>query len=74
VAFNAEFNGQRITREMMTALAEEKGMSVKNNVTKSLDMLVCADPDSMSSKAKKAREYGIRIMAEPTFMATLGSA
>jgi DNA polymerase III subunit epsilon len=37
-----------------------------------LDLLVVADPDSMSGKAKKAREYGIRIVAEPVFWSMMG--
>ena len=44
-----------------------EGMVVKKSVTKSLDYLVCADPETMSGKAKKAREYGVRIIAEPAF-------
>jgi DNA polymerase-3 subunit epsilon len=42
-------------------------MVVVPRVTKKLDMLVLADPDSLSGKAKKAREYGIRIVAESAF-------
>jgi DNA polymerase-3 subunit epsilon len=40
-------------------LAVEHGLIVKKGVAKDLDFLVAADPDSMSGKAKKAREYGI---------------
>jgi DNA polymerase-3 subunit epsilon len=47
-------------------------MIVQNGVTKALDYLVCADPDSMSGKAKKARQYGIRILAEPVFWRMVG--
>ena len=42
------------------------------SVTKKLDVLVVADPDTMSSKAKKARTYGVRIMAEPVFWRLMG--
>ncbi len=66
-AFNSILDGERVTREMMEKLATSKGMVVKKGVTKSLNYLVCADPDTMSGKAKKAREYGIRIIAEPAF-------
>jgi DNA polymerase-3 subunit epsilon len=41
-------------------------------VTKKLDYLVTPDPDSMSGKAKKAREYGVRIVAEPVFWRMVG--
>jgi DNA polymerase-3 subunit epsilon len=47
-------------------------MVVKKNVTKHLDLLVTADPDSMSGKAKKARDYGVRIVAEPVFWQMVG--
>lgn len=47
---------------------------MKSGVTKKLDLLVCADPHSQSGKAKKAREYGIRILAEPAFWRAIGVA
>lgn len=36
-------------------------------VTKATRFLVAADPDSLSSKAKKARDYGIPIVTEAAF-------
>ena len=48
------------------------GTSWEKNVIKKLDYLVAVDPDSMSGKAKKAREYGIRIIAEHVFWRMLG--
>jgi DNA polymerase-3 subunit epsilon len=39
---------------------------------KDLDYLVTADPDSMSGKAKKARQYNTKILAEQTFWNLLG--
>ncbi len=53
-------------------IAAEKGMVVKSDVTKTLDFLVVGDPDSMSRKAKKARRYGVRIIAEPVFWQMMG--
>ena len=41
-------------------------------VTKKLDLLVLADPHSQSDKAKKARQYSIRIMHEPAFWKAIG--
>jgi len=70
--FNSIIDGSRVTRETMERLAAEKGMVVEKNVTKKLDYLVCADPNSLSSKARKAREYGTRILAEPAFLKMLG--
>jgi len=45
---------------------------VQATVTKRLDLLVVADPDTQSGKAKKARQYGVRIMAEAAFWSALG--
>ena len=64
--------GQQVSRSLAQRLATENGMIVQKNVTKKLDYLVAADPDSMSGKAKKARQYGIRIVAEPVFWRMLG--
>jgi DNA polymerase-3 subunit epsilon len=64
--------GMQITREMAHKVAVEHGLIVKKGVTKDLDFLVAADPDSMSGKAKKAREYSTRVLAEQTFWSMLG--
>ena len=61
-----------VTRNMIAEEAKKAGMIVKNGVVKKLDLLVVADPNSMSGKAKKAREYGIRIIAESEFWRKLG--
>lgn len=47
-------------------------MSVADNVTTSLDVLVVADPHSLSGKATKARQYGTRIIAEVAFWRAIG--
>jgi DNA polymerase-3 subunit epsilon len=39
---------------------------------KSLDILVVADPHTASGKAKKARQYGTRIIAEAAFWPLIG--
>jgi DNA polymerase-3 subunit epsilon len=64
--------GQLITREMGEQLALSKGLEVAPGVSKRLDLLVTADPLSLSGKASKARAYGVRIMAEALFWRTLG--
>lgn len=66
------YEGALVTREIAQELAEAAGMIVAPRVTKKLDMLVVADPDSLSGKAKKAREYGIRIVAETAFWSMIG--
>jgi len=60
------------TRQDQERLARDAGMVVKDNVSGKLDILVVADPDSRSGKAKKADELGVRKMAEPVFWRALG--
>lgn len=60
-------DGKSITRGHAEQLASEQGLIVKESVTKKLDVLVVADPDSLSGKARKARDYGTRIMVERAF-------
>jgi DNA polymerase-3 subunit epsilon len=59
---------------MCEALASDAGLTVARSVTKALNVLVVADPDTMSGKAEKARRYGTRIIAEPVFWRLLGIA
>ena len=64
--------GQQITREMAEQFALSKGLKVASGVSRRLDLLVTADPLSLSGKASKAKAYGVRIMAEAVFWRTLG--
>jgi DNA polymerase-3 subunit epsilon len=66
-ALQARFKGQAITRDLAQQLARAAGLVVHERVTKALELLVVADPDSLSEKADKARAYGTRIMAEAAF-------
>jgi len=68
------YNGQLLTREQAEELASNAGLVVMDSVTKKLDLLVLADPHSQSGKAKKARQYAIRIMHEPVFWKAIGVA
>lgn len=61
-----------MTRQKATDLATAAGLTVLPRVTKKLDLLVMADPDSMSGKAKQAREYGVRLIAETAFWEMIG--
>lgn len=65
-------SGQPIERADAERIAAERGMEVVRSVTKKLDFLVAADPDSMSTKAEKARQYGIRIISEAVFWKMVG--
>ena len=68
------FTGQLVRAERGEAerCAERVGLIVKSGVSKGLDILVCADPHSQSGKARKARDYGVRVMAEEAFWRALG--
>lgn len=66
------YKGRAITRDVAKNLAKMAGLSVVDSVTKKLDILVVADPDTMSAKAKKAREYAIRVIYEPVFWSAVG--
>jgi len=66
--------GETITRERAAALAGAAGMEIADSVTKKLDILVVADPHTQSGKARKARQYGKRIIHEPVFWQMLGVA
>jgi DNA polymerase-3 subunit epsilon len=67
-------DGAPIDRAQAEQLAVNAGLIVAPRVTKSLDILVVADPHTLSGKAKKAREYGTRIMAEMAFWNAIGVA
>jgi DNA ligase (NAD+) len=56
----------------MQAAIEAQGGVVKGSVSKKLDYLVCADPNSTSGKAKKARKYGIDIVGRDDMNKLLG--
>lgn len=68
----SKFRGKRIERTFAQELALGKGLVIKKAVTKKLDILVVADPHTQSSKARKAREYGVKIIAEPVFWKMIG--
>jgi DNA polymerase-3 subunit epsilon len=67
-------DGAPITRELAEDLARRAGLVVVSRVTKRLDLLVVADPNSRSGKARKAREYETRIMAEAAFWKAIGAS
>ncbi|WP_168625668.1 exonuclease domain-containing protein [Cryobacterium sp. BB307] len=63
-----------LTGEMMRPRSEweehlrGKGFTAGSGVTKKVKLVAAADPDSLSGKAKKARDYGIPIVDEATLM------
>ncbi|TFD91495.1 DNA polymerase III subunit epsilon [Cryobacterium serini] len=50
-----------------------RGFAPKSAVTKKVTLLVAADPDSLSGKARKARDYGIPIVGEAALTRLAGA-
>lgn len=73
-ACTCSIGGEPLTRPSAELLAASAGLVVAPRVTKQLDVLVVADPDTMSGKARKARDYGTRIIAERVFWSIIGVA
>jgi DNA polymerase-3 subunit epsilon len=71
---SGRIDGEPIAREQAEDLARRAGLIVLSGVTKRLDLLVVADPNTRSGKAKKAREYGTRILAEAAFWKAIGTS
>lgn len=46
----------------------EQGGKVGTSVSKNTTILITAEPDSQSTKAKKAREVGVKVMGKEQFM------
>ena len=61
-------------RERIERTLTSMGFVVKPGITKKTTLLVAADPDSLSGKAQKARQYGIPIVGEDALRALLQSA
>jgi len=54
-------------REVLEDRGRAAGLQVGKGVTKKTRVLVAADPDSLSGKARKARDYGVPIVTEAAF-------
>ena len=68
------FEGEPLTRTVSRELWEAAGLAVRSNVSRKLTYLVAADPDSLSGKARLARERGIPIITHDVFWRALGIA
>lgn len=65
VVFTGQMAGHRAEWERRAA---EHGLAVsETSLTKRTRLLVAADPDSMSGKARKARQYGIPVVSTQAF-------
>jgi DNA polymerase-3 subunit epsilon len=62
-----KIDGELVTKGQLQQFAENSGLIVHQQVTKKLSLLVAADVNSQSGKAKKARKFGIPIIAENEF-------
>ena len=71
-ALVGRIDGTPITRSMAQERARDAGLIVRDNVVKGLDLLVVADPDTQSGKAKRALQLGTRVIAEAVFWASIG--
>lgn len=65
-------NGSAISRSHAQRLAEDAGLINKSGVSKKLDLLVVVDPESLSGKARKARDLGVRLISERAFWDAIG--
>jgi len=52
------------SRELWAQDLEALGLVWINHISKKARLLAAADPDSLSGKAAKARDYGIAIVSE----------
>ena len=64
----AVIRGERYTRARLESIATEHGHSTTSSITRECDMLVAADPNTSSSKARKARQLGIPIISVDDFL------
>jgi DNA polymerase-3 subunit epsilon len=68
VVFTGEMS---VPREVWSGRAEAAGLVPHTAVTKKVRLVVAADPDSLSGKARKAAGYGIPIVTEEAFESML---
>ena len=61
-------------RAELEQMVEDKGGTLLSGVTKELQFLVMADPNSGSSKAQKAKQYGTQCIDEAAFLALVAGS
>ncbi|MFP6632087.1 MAG: BRCT domain-containing protein, partial [Planctomycetota bacterium] len=62
---------KRLTRKQLQEMVKANGGRSLKDATSKLDHLVMANPDSKSSKAKKARALDVNILSEEEFFALI---
>jgi DNA polymerase III subunit epsilon len=68
IVFTGEMSRSRADLE---AAARGAGLQPMSSVSARTNVLVCADPDSQSGKARKARALGVRVISEAVFWESL---
>lgn len=68
IVFTGEMSRSRADLE---AAARGAGLRPMSSVSAKTNVLVCADPDSQSGKARKARALGVRVISEAVFWESL---
>jgi len=69
VVFTGE--AEEIDRETLTYQAKSLGLKITGSVSKKTTLVVSEDPDSLSGKARKARELSIPIVNYKTYLELL---
>lgn len=57
-----------LSRKEMISIIEDKGWEFSSSITKSVNILLCEDPEGSSSKLVKARKLGIKLMSYSEFI------
>lgn len=72
VCFTGKLN--TMSRNKASKLAEDNGFEVRGGVNKGLTYLVTNDPNSGSSKNRKAKELGTKVITEDEFLKLCNSS
>ena len=72
VCFTGKLN--TMSRSKASKLAEDNGFEVRGGVNKGLTYLVTNDPNSGSSKNRKAKELGTKVITEDEFLKLCNSS
>jgi DNA polymerase-3 subunit epsilon len=60
------------SRSELEQMIEHAGYKTHSGVTKKVNLVVAADPDTLSGKARKARGYGIPVVSEDYLLQIIG--
>lgn len=57
-----------LSRKEIISIIEEKGWEFSSSITKSVEILLCEDPEGSSSKLVKARKLGVKLLSYSEFL------